>query len=260
MLSKIQFAINYLFYFFTAGNRHSVHSPFVYDFVCKVLDVRKTKPSYHEFELIRSKMLKSNSMIEILPLGARAKEVEKVKLKTIAARSAKSAKYAELLERICDYYQPVFAIEIGTSLGLSAMYQASALREGHLWTLEGNPDSMKVARHNFEKLGFQNIHPIEGDFDVTLPHLVNELPRIDYVFFDGNHSLGATLKYFEICLAKSHNHTIFVFDDIRWSDDMLTAWNKIKNHPLVHVSIDLYTMGIIFFRTEQEKEHFTLRY
>jgi predicted O-methyltransferase YrrM len=261
MLNSIQFAINYLIYFFTAGTRHSVHSPFVYDFVCRVLNVRKTKPMYHEFELVRSRMMKSKSVIELLPLGASPdKQSKKVPLSAVARRSAKSARYAELLERICDYFQPQYAIEIGTSLGISAMYQASALREGFLYTLEGNPDSAKVASFNFEKLGFQNIQLIEGNFDQQLPVLVQQIPRIDYVFFDGNHSLEATLHYFELCLQKAHTGSVFVFDDIRWSDDMFLAWSKIKNHPAVTVTIDVYAMGIVFFRKEQEKEHFTIRF
>lgn len=261
MLNALHFALNYIFYFISAGSKHSVHSPFVYDFVVKVLNVRKNKPVYHDFELIRTKMLKSKAEIEILPLGANAHlGARKEKLSKVAARTSKSAKYAELLERICQYYQPELAIEIGTSLGVSTMYQASAIPQGHMFTLEGNPDSIKMAIHNFEKLGFQNIRVIEGDFNQTLPALLNELPRVDYVFFDGNHSYEATWKYFEMCLAKAHNDTIFVFDDIRWSDEMLSVWTKITDDRRVRVSIDLYAMGIVFFRQEQEKEHFVLRY
>lgn len=261
MLNRIQFAVNYLLYFFTSGTRHSVHSPFVYDFVCKVLNARKNKPMYHEFELLRSRMLKSKSQIVVQPLGASPeKEAVKVPLSTVARRSAKSARYAELLERICDYFQPQIAVEIGTSLGLSALYQASALQDGMLYTLEGNPDSAKVAAFNFEKLGFNNIQLIEGNFDEQLPLLIQALPRLDYVFFDGNHSSEATLRYFELCLQKAHNGSVFVFDDIRWSDDMHFAWSKIKNHPLVTVTVDVYAMGIVFFRKEQEKEDFVIRF
>jgi predicted O-methyltransferase YrrM len=261
MLDAIQYAFNYLIYFLTSGNKHSVHSPFVYDFVCKVLNVRKNKPIYHDFELVRSKMLKSDAEIKLLPLGAAAaKDVKVEKLKKVAARTSKSAKYAELLERICDAFQPEIALEIGTSLGMSTLYQASAIPNGYLFTLEGNPDSAKVARHNFEKLGFNNIQLVEGEFDRTIPMVLEQLPRLDYVFFDGNHSYDATMRYFEWCKAKAHNNTVFVFDDIRWSHEMEVAWNKIIDDPKVTVSIDLFAMGIVFFRQEQVKENFVIRY
>ena len=221
--------------------------------------MRRIKPEYHTYELIRSKMLKSNADIEIKPIGA-SSFAGKRKLRDVVKLSAKSAKYAELLERLCAYFNPEFALEIGSSVGISTMYQAAGIKQGYLFALEGNHDSVKVARYNIEQAELPQVQFREGLFDHTLPELLNELPRVDYVFFDGNHQLDATLQYFEWCLQKAHKGTVFVFDDIRWSDEMLLAWNKIKNHPLVTVSVDLYSMGIIFFRTEQEKEHFTIRF
>jgi predicted O-methyltransferase YrrM len=259
MFNRLQFAINYLIYFFSSGDKHSVHSPFIYDLVTRVINVRRIKPEYHTYELIRSKMLKSNAEIEIKPIGA-SSFAGKRKLRDVVKLSAKSAKYAELLERLCAYFNPEFALEIGSSVGISTMYQAAGIKQGYLFALEGNHDSVKVARYNIEQAELPQVQFREGLFDHTLPELLNELPRVDYVFFDGNHQLDATLQYFEWCLQKAHKGTVFVFDDIRWSDEMLLAWNKIKNHPLVTVSVDLYSMGIIFFRTEQEKEHFTIRF
>jgi hypothetical protein len=259
MFNRLQFAINYLIYFFSSGDKHSVHSPFIYDLVTRVINVRRIKPEYHTYELIRSKMLKSNADIEIKPIGA-SSFAGKRKLRDVVKLSAKSAKYAELLERLCAYFNPEFALEIGSSVGISTMYQAAGIKQGYLFALEGNHDSVKVARYNIEQAELPQVQFREGLFDHTLPELLNELPRVDYVFFDGNHQLDATLQYFEWCLQKAHKGTVFVFDDIRWSDEMLLAWNKIKNHPLVTVSVDLYSMGIIFFRTEQEKEHFTIRF
>src|SRR5688500_9702817 len=130
MLSKVRTAIDFLIYFFTSGNAHSVHSPFIYDFVTNVLNARKNKPTYHEIELVRSRMLKSNSMVDVLPLGAAAGKETRKSLKTLVKRTSKSAKYAELLERICHYYQPQFAIEIGSSVGISTLYQASGINLG----------------------------------------------------------------------------------------------------------------------------------
>jgi hypothetical protein len=64
-----------------------------------------------------------------------------------------------------------------------------------------------------------------------------------------------------MALEKKHNNSVFVFDDINWNEQMAKAWEEIKAHPEVTLSIDLYYAGIVFFRKEQqEKEHFTLRY
>jgi predicted O-methyltransferase YrrM len=261
MVSKFQLSLNYLYYFFTASTKYDVHSPFIFDFTVNVINARKHKPAYHAIELVRSQMLKSTALVDVLPLGAKPKEItQKIELKKLAKNTSKSAKYAELLERICAYMKPTYAIEIGTSVGISTLYQSIGIENGFLITLEGNPKSVEIAKFNSEKIGLQNIQFIEGLFENTLPEVVKQLPHIDYVFFDGNHSLEATLQYFEWCLPKVHENTIFIFDDIRWSDEMNLVWQKIKNHPQVTVSVDLFFLGIVFFRPNQAKEHFTLRY
>jgi predicted O-methyltransferase YrrM len=86
------------------------------------------------------------------------------------------------------------------------------------------------------------------------------MPNPDLVFFDGNHKKEPTLSYFEQCLPHIHPGTIFLFDDIHWSAGMEEAWNIIRNHPKVRVSIDLYHLGIVFFREELSKEDFTIRF
>lgn len=79
------------------------------------------------------------------------------------------------------------------------------------------------------------------------------------VFFDGNHQKEATLRYFEKMLPLSHNNSVFIFDDIHWSREMEEAWEQIKVHPSVRVSIDTFQWGLVFFRREQAKEHFVVR-
>lgn len=119
----------------------------------------------------------------------------------------------------------------------------------------------EIAQYNIEKVGLaDSINCIHGNFDAVLPELVRQLPRIDMAFIDGNHRKKPTLDYLELILSKSHNHTIIVFDDIRWSYEMEECWEEIKAHPKINVSIDLFFMGVVFLRTEQESEHFSLRF
>jgi hypothetical protein len=40
---------------------------------------------------------------------------------------------------------------------------------------------------------------------------------------------------------------------------MENTWEIIKKHPKVKVTIDTFQWGIVFFRAEQEKEHFVIR-
>jgi len=40
---------------------------------------------------------------------------------------------------------------------------------------------------------------------------------------------------------------------------MEAAWEIIKTHPKVTVTIDTFQWGLVFFRKEQPKEHFVIR-
>jgi len=62
-------------------------------------------------------------------------------------------------------------------------------------------------------------------------------------------------------LKKAHNETILIFDDIHWSAQMEEAWEIIKQHNSVTLSIDLFFIGIVFLRKDfKVKQHFSLRF
>ncbi|MEP6260319.1 MAG: class I SAM-dependent methyltransferase [Gillisia sp.] len=104
-----------------------------------------------------------------------------------------------------------------------------------------------------------NLKPITDNPQLTTdnPQPTTHNPLL--IYFDGNHQKEATLKYFEMLLPLAHNDSVFIFDDIHWSKGMEEAWEEIKAHPRVQVTIDSFFWGIVFFRQEQEKEHFTIR-
>jgi hypothetical protein len=87
------------------------------------------------------------------------------------------------------------------------------------------------------------------------------LSHIDLAYIDGNHRYEPTLRYFQQLLPKKQHHSIFIFDDIHWSAEMEKAWSEIKAHPEVTLSIDLFFMGLVFFRQEfKVKQHFSIRF
>jgi predicted O-methyltransferase YrrM len=75
--------------------------------------------------------------------------------------------------------------------------------------------------------------------------VVSKLSSLDFIFVDANHRKAPTLSYFEICLPKVHENSIMIFDDIYWSKEMTEAWEQIKQHPSVGISIDLFQFGIV---------------
>lgn len=253
-------AADFLGYLLHARGKHGVHSPFVYRFVTDILEQKQQHPAYHRIELIRAAMLQSKAEIRMQDFGAGSKKDVR-SLREIASNTAKSAKYGRLLHRIIAAFRPEFALELGTCTGISTMYQSIGMEANPLLSIEGDPTLTALAQSNLEEAGLQDrAHLIHGNFDDVLPAVLAQLPRLDYLFADGNHRLEPTLHYFGLALEKAHEGSLFIFDDIHWNEEMFRAWNIIKNHKEVRVSIDLFAMGLVFFRTEQEKEHFTLRY
>lgn len=179
----------------------------------------------------------------------------------IAKNSAKPKKFGQLLFRMIRCYQPRTVLELGTSLGITTSYLSLANPGSSVITMEGAKEVAAAAKRNISNMGLNNITFVEGNFDDTLQQVTNGCPGIDLAFVDGNHRREPTERYFLQLLEKKHNDSIFIFDDIHWSAEMEAAWNTIRRHPAVRCSIDLFFIGIVFFRREfHEKQHFSIRF
>ena len=163
--------------------------------------------------------------------------------------------------RIAQYYKPKTILELGTSFGISTAYMASANSTAGVYTCEGASSIAAIAKQSLNELGLQNIHIAEGDFTNTLPILLSQLGKIDLAFIDGNHRKEPTLEYFTKLLNHSTPSTIFIFDDIHWSAGMEEAWEEIKQHPAVTLTIDLFFIGIVILSPDiTHKQQFSVRF
>jgi predicted O-methyltransferase YrrM len=265
MYSPFQLAVRYLKYYLTASNGkgHGVHSPFVYSFITRVLNDERQFYAYQAIEQIRQALLQNPEEIYVEDFGAgsRTQAAKNRQIKTIAASSLKPKKFGQLLFRIVDYYAPEKILELGTSLGVTTAYLASARETSRVITMEGAPSVAAVARENFDRAGLKNIELVEGNFDITLTDTIRKMGYIDLAFVDGNHRYEPTIRYFRELLPAMQEHSILIFDDIHWSREMEQAWGEIKADPAVTLSIDLFFIGLIFFRKEQkEKQDFVIRF
>jgi predicted O-methyltransferase YrrM len=260
MVNKNFILPHYAKYLFQAKGRHGIHSAFVYDLFEKVILDKQQFYDFAPIEHLRKKMLNSSESIDVIDFGAGAGRNKKRKISDIARVTSVTPKMGRLLFRLVNYVQPKVMVEVGTSLGISTLYQAKACPDAKFITMEGSPKTIEIAEDNFSLLKASNIKIVVGDFKTTLPEVLKSLTRIDYVFFDGNHSKEATLEYFSSFLAKASDNCVFVLDDIRWSKGMVEAWNKIIEEPKATVTIDLFNFGLVFFRKGQVKEHFVLKF
>ena len=272
MYSNWQLAQKYLRYYFISSNGkgHGTHSPFIFHFITKVLNDKQHYPEYDKIEKLRRQLQNDNTVLNVEDFGAGssfnkanlpAGNVGQRKISAIAKKSLKPKKYGQLLFRMVKEYQPETILELGTSLGITTSYLSLANPAAKLITMEGASEVAAVAEKNFKELGIENITIEPGNFDNTLTAAIGHLSTVNFVFIDGNHRQEPTEKYFLELLTKINNDSILVFDDIHWSREMEQAWATIKNHPSVQCTVDIFFIGLVFFRKEfKEKQHFVVRF
>jgi predicted O-methyltransferase YrrM len=236
-----------------------VHSPFVFKFVTECLYDKSNYEAYSNIQSYRKELISDKTTIAISDFGAGSQVFTSNKrtISDIAKHSGSSLKKAKILFRISKYFKPKSILELGTSLGI-ATYALSKGNEGsHIMSIEGCANISNFASKCLSDYKVENITLQTGTFDHGIPRLKQQ--TFNLVFVDGHHSKVATLKNFETLLSYVDNDTIFIFDDIYWSKEMTEAWEEIKSHQSVTVSIDCFHLGLVFFRREQAKEHFKIR-
>jgi predicted O-methyltransferase YrrM len=265
LYSHFALAKKYLKYYFTASNSkgHGVHSPFVFEFIKFVLNDKKKYDVYQPIEKQRQVLLNDKTIIDVEDFGAGSTVIKTKQrvVKDIASSSLKPKKYSQLLFRMIQFYNKKNVLELGTSFGITTSYIAAAKNNPAVISMEGSQSIANIAQQIFNALQLKNINIIKGNFEKTLSTFLENSNTIDFAFLDGNHRKIPTLQYFKQILQKSNDETIFVFDDIHWSSDMEEAWEEIKTHEAVTLTIDVFFIGIVFLKKDfKVKQHFSVRY
>jgi len=256
--SNIQIAISYFSFLWKSKSIHGVHSPFLFHLI-DAIDKQKTESFFVEIEKERKRLLRDNSSIKGTDFGAGSRKKGNKSIRQIALTALKKQKEAVTLYSIAKHLKANNILELGTSLGITTSYLAFSSTEVNIISMEGNSAISKEAQKVFNNLNLSNISITEGNIDLTLNKTLSTLSKWDLIFIDANHKKEPCLRYFNQILNHCHNRTVLIFDDIHWSDEMEEAWNQIKMHEKVRVSVDLFHFGLIFFREEMSKQHFTIR-
>ena len=249
-------------YLFSAQDEHSIHSPFVFDLYVNIIKKDTQNADFKLINKLRNTLKSRQDTIQITDFGAGSKiNPSNIRsIRDIAKNSEKPPRLGRLFYKIIQKFNSKTIFDLGTSLGITTAYLALGNEKSEVFTFEGCVETAKIAQQNFKELGIENVEIIIGNIDETLVRKIETVSKIDFAFFDANHRYEPTVKYFETCLEKTHEDSIFIFDDIHWSAEMEAAWKTIKAHSSVTITIDLLWVGIVFFRKKQPKQDFILRF
>ncbi len=248
---------DFLKYYLRSVNAHGIHSPFIFELYTKVY--KDFSGDFSELEKVREELRKDQRILEITDFGAGSKVSSETKrtIADISKKSLKSSFWSRFFYKIIQYYKYQNILELGTSLGLTTSYLAQANTEGRVWSFEGCANTIGIARENLAKLNLNNVNLVEGNIDDTLASSLSSIESLDFVLFDANHRYEPTLRYFEMCSVKAHENSIFIFDDIYWSQEMKEAWKEIKKRSIL--TVDFFHVGLVFFKKGIEKQDFMLK-
>lgn len=244
---------------------HRVHSPFVYHIVRHVITTRHRtdQQAQRNGREYRRKLINDKRMLSVTDLGTGSQRNQQRTVSQIASKAAINEKFGLMLYRLVAELKPQRILELGTSLGISTQYMAQALSNGaQLTSIEGSSECAQIASENLHAAGYEADLRV-GNFDEMLPTVLAEPLLPTFFFIDGNHTRKATLRYFHLIaneVEKRNTEAVIIFDDIHLSEEMTSAWNSITLDERVMTSIDLFRVGIAFFRKGCQKEFYCVRW
>lgn len=143
------------------------------------------------------------------------------------ATDADSAYYRFLYEW-CRRSRPAVTLEIGTYLGGSAAHMAVGNPDGHVWTLDINPDAVRHA----DALELPNLTALLGDSGPSVDRVRDLLPGpVDLLYIDGWHSFDQTFAEYQLYRPLVRPGGLMLFDDIDLqtaTDEMQRFWTAVS--------------------------------
>jgi len=166
------------------------------------------------------------------------KEYEKIYQLKDVNLSRINLKRLKLIYRITTYLQAFKLLELGKSKELEPLF------------LNNTQTNSSVSHYT-------SIAKMETELSTKNRSLME---KFDIIFLKPQGRKKKTVSDFTNCLKYIHNNSVFVISNIHKSEEMEKAWNQIIKHEDVKVSVDLFFTGLIFFRKEQVKENFIIRF
>lgn len=233
---------------------HGIQSPFVYGFTT---NITKNFWPYYAFDKIES--VREILMDNLTQMSANERKVIIKGYDTETELSGfTEIRIGQTLFRIIDYIRANNILEIGTFFGIDTLYLSEARHKANCVSITENHEmagfTMKILdnsrRENIQIMACSHHDAIKNTFKNS---------KADFVLFNVYGDLNKKIDDFKSCLSVKHSGTVFVIKHIHCNSQMESFWNIVKDDIEVTASIDMFNMGILFFRKDLEKKNYIIR-
>jgi len=219
---------------------YGVHSPFTYNLITKVIEEKTPYYAFEDIENFRKELLNRDNPV-----------------KTLIAQETQSKNYGALLFRLVNFFKCRTILQTGGSTGLMSLYLALPSRKNcNCYVLEERTGLLGTIRNFAENYSLNNLHLIEGIYMESLYRLKQEIASFDFIFINAMGDSVKTREALQLIETFICPDTIMVIDNIRRDKAMKKLWKEIKNRPDVGPTIDLLSLGLVFFNTRLQKKHY----
>jgi predicted O-methyltransferase YrrM len=226
-------------FFFRHRRGHGIHSPYIFEFVNRVV---------------------FNSAGLEAPVAILEEHRKMRAAYAFVRRASVSKRYGSLLYRIVHWYRPDMILELGTGVGISTSYLSAGSPGTPLHSIEGDRERAAIAAQLICRCCSEPVSIHWGEMDQKLKDILPLLSPRFVAFVDGNHHYEPTVAYVRSLIARAGDDAIIVMDDIYWSRGMYRAWEEVSSWPGVGVSIDLFHMGILLLRKDLHKTNIKIKF
>lgn len=228
--------------YYTAFHRYNrskgfgIHSPFAFNFVLKVL--RERSP-YYAYDDIHASHWEASRL-------ATSKE----------RRGLISFKYAKMIFRITNHFNPNSILQIGTSHGICSKALLSVTSTSHLYSYLGVGHHRKIyesvtsgLNHRISK--YEDINNAINDYNSTLTSPEKAFVIINHIDKGGNIILDTASNAIK-------NGGVVIVCNINHSKHIKKLWTEIKSTMTHGMSFSNDKIGIIVGHKHLPLQHFSL--
>ena len=236
--------INKIYRFIFCRGGYGVHSPFVFDLITNVIEDKYAYYSYEKFNVVRKQLKEDIRKIKCKNRRYTVKEVFR--------KFCFSKHEGRLLFRLANHFQSRTIYVVGCDLGLMPLYLNSWSKSTHCVVFETEQEPATIARNVVEKYSSALVEILytfnPEDFNNSSFDLIvwgkqfSNSPEEK----ENNYSTFS-IEAFNRLLPFIKKNSIMVISEINASRKNKDTWRKVCAANEVTVTLDLYSLGIVFF-------------